>query len=58
MLKRLIMRQEMDTESRKMIHNVTQRTIKLQQRAKSKREGACAAVEDTALYHSLNTTDN
>lgn len=52
------MRQEMDTESRKMIHNVTQRIIKLQQRAKSKREGACAAVEDTALHHSLHTTDN
>lgn len=53
------MRQEMDTESRKMIHNVSQRTIKLQQREKSKKEGrARAAVEDTELYHSLNTTDN
>lgn len=52
------MRQEMDTESRQMIHKVTQRTIKLQQRAKSQKEGARAAVEDTALYHSLNTTDN
>lgn len=52
------MRQEMDTEGRKMIHNVTQRTVKLQQRAKSKKGGARAAVEDTELYHSLNTTDN
>lgn len=53
------MRQEMDTERRKMIHNVTQRTIKLQQRAKSKKgEGTHEATEDTTPYHSLNTTDS